>query len=266
MTIRMSSALLGASSLDSSSSFVEIDSDNTTSRSSSHDALDDEATSTTNTVDNVHLRSRTSHSDVDDVPNVNGVNNCGMDSSDDVDTKPNVSDFMATSEHFLKNNFVAMGGGGRGLSVHHPHHPHHHHSYPGLSAALQSYHQQHHHHHASLPTVSPSIGSVGVSGSASSRSIGVLFSGSSIGSHHGGGHHPGPAKPPFMQLYKSLFANAVLQNPDKMSSAGFARNVLFTCSGGGGGSERSPPESDGEVDEKGSLVDEVRKVDLQISY
>lgn len=248
MTIRMSSAVLGASSLDSSSSFVEIDSDNdnATSRSSSHD--DDPRN--TNTADIVHLRSQTSHS-VDDVPTVNETNNCGVDSSDDVDTKPNVSDFMTQSEHFLKNNFVTMGNG---LGGHvHPHH--HHHAYPGLSAALQSYHQQQHHsHNTAHSTVSSSIAPVGIS----CRPGGVSFGGgtSSGNHHHGSGNHSRPtsAKPPFMQLYKSLFANAVLQNPDKMSSAGFARNVLFTC---GGGAERSPPESDGEVDEKGSLADEV---------
>lgn len=70
-------------------------------------------------------------------------------------------------------------------------------------------------------------------------------------------HHSGVnnnSKSPFLlpaQLYKSLFASAVLQNPDKMNSVQpFPRNLLFSCS------EKSP-NSDGEVDEKCSLVDEV---------
>lgn len=242
MTIRMSSALLGSSSLDSSSSFVEIDSDNTTSRSSSHEALDEDRPRTNNNVANV--------------PSVIAVNSCGgVDSSDDIDTKPNVSEFMAQSGHFLKNNFAAMGGG---LGSHPHSHHHHHHSYPGLSAALQSYHQHHQQQTSQSAVSSSSITSPGVGGGPSIRSVGMPFGGPTSGSHGGHHGHAGPAKPPFMQLYKSLFANAVLQNPDKMSSTGFARNVLFTC---GSGSERSPPDSDGEVDEKGSLADEVGKME-----
>lgn len=52
--------------------------------------------------------------------------------------------------------------------------------------------------------------------------------------HH---HHP-------VQLYKSLFANAVLQNPDKMCSHPFPRNLLFSYS------EKSPNSSDFEADDK----------------
>lgn len=71
-------------------------------------------------------------------------------------------------------------------------------------------------------------------------------------SHHSGVNNN--SKSPFLlpaQLYKSLFASAVLQNPDKMNSVQpFPRNLLFSCA------EKSP-NSDGEVDEKCSLVDEV---------
>lgn len=61
-------------------------------------------------------------------------------------------------------------------------------------------------------------------------------------------------KSPFLlpaQLYKSLFANAVLQNPEKMCSHPFPRNLLFSYA------DKSP-NSDFETDDKNSLADEVR--------
>lgn len=65
------------------------------------------------------------------------------------------------------------------------------------------------------------------------------------------------------QLYKSLFANAVLQNPDKLngsnSSSGggtsvqpFPRNLLFSCA------EKSPNSDDNELEEKCSIGEEVK--------
>lgn len=239
MTIRMSSALLGASSLDSSSSFVEIDSDNTTSRSSSHEPLDDEP---------LGVIRRNNGAPCDD-RSEGDVHGGTAGDSDDVDTKPNVSDFMAQSEQFLKNNFAAMGGLGLGPH-HHQHHHHHHHHHAGLSAALHGYH--HHHHPAAMPPLPVGAGG---GGEGSTRNTLGPFG----GSHHigggGGSSSSGTSKPPFMlpaQLYKSLFANAVLHNPDKMSAAAsFPRNLLFSCA------EKSPAESDGEVDDKASLLDEV---------
>lgn len=62
-------------------------------------------------------------------------------------------------------------------------------------------------------------------------------------------------KSPFLlpaQLYKSLFANAVLQNSDKMCSHPFPRNLLFSYV------EKSPTSaSDFDAEEKNSVVDEV---------
>lgn len=245
----MSSALLGASSLDSSSSFVEIDSDNTTSRSSSHEALDDETLGVIRHHNNGPARD-------DDRSEGGDVHSGAAGDSDDVDTKPNVSDFMAHSEQFLKNNFAAMGGLSGLGAHHHQHHHHHHHHHAGLSAALHGYH--HHHHPASMPPM-PGGGAGGGGGEGGSRGGSAM--GPFGGSHHsgGGGNGGGSAsKPSFMlpaQLYKSLFANAVLHNPDKMSAAataaGFPRNLLFSCA------DKSPVESDGEVDDKASLLEEV---------
>lgn len=71
--------------------------------------------------------------------------------------------------------------------------------------------------------------------------------------YHAHNHHNN-SKSPFLlpaQLYKSLFANAVLQqNPDKMCSHPFPRNLLFSYA------EKSP-NSDFEADENKSLGDEV---------
>lgn len=80
-------------------------------------------------------------------------------------------------------------------------------------------------------------------------------------SHHSGVNNN--SKSPFLlpaQLYKSLFASAVLQNPDKMNSVQpFPRNLLFSCS------EKSP-NSDGEVEEKCSLADEVNNCLFVLKY
>lgn len=61
-------------------------------------------------------------------------------------------------------------------------------------------------------------------------------------------------KSPFLlpaQLYKSLFANAVLQNSEKMCSHPFPRNLLFSYA------EKSPASSDFDAEDKNSLADEV---------
>lgn len=53
------------------------------------------------------------------------------------------------------------------------------------------------------------------------------------------------------QLYKSLFANAVLHSPDKMCSHPFPRNLLFSYS------DKSPNSPDYENDEKPTINAEV---------
>lgn len=53
------------------------------------------------------------------------------------------------------------------------------------------------------------------------------------------------------QLYKSLFANAVLHNPDKMCSRPFPRNLLFSYS------DKSPNSPEFEHEEKHSVAEEV---------
>lgn len=66
-------------------------------------------------------------------------------------------------------------------------------------------------------------------------------------------HNHNNSKSPFLlpaQLYKSLFANAVLQNPDKLCSHPFPRNLLFSYS------DKSP-YSDFDTDDKNSLAEEV---------
>lgn len=64
------------------------------------------------------------------------------------------------------------------------------------------------------------------------------------------------------QLYKSLFASAVLQNPDKLNNGNgssssvqpFPRNLLFSCA------EKSPNSDDNELEEKCSIGDEVKNL------
>lgn len=63
-------------------------------------------------------------------------------------------------------------------------------------------------------------------------------------------------KSPFLlpaQLYKSLFASAVLQKPEKSNTPPFPRNLLFSCA------DKSPNSDDNEDDEKKTKSpDEVR--------
>lgn len=175
-------ANIATGSIDSSSSFVEIDSENT---SSSHEPMDEE----------------------------------------ELDTKPNITPY---SEQFLKANFSAMGG----ISI-----PHH-----GLSAAFHGYHHHHHQHHSHHHHHMNNHSYANNNNNNSNNNNNNSSSGGSS------------SKTPFMlpaQLYKSLFASAVLQNPDKITAPPFPRNLLFSCS------EKSPNSSDAEVDEKSSLAEEV---------
>lgn len=89
--------------------------------------------------------------------------------------------------------------------------------------------------------------------SATMGGITVPNHGLSAAFHGYHAHNHNNNKSPFLlpaQLYKSLFANAVLQNPDKMCSHPFPRNLLFSYS------EKSP-NSDFDADDKNSVVEEV---------
>lgn len=116
---------------------------------------------------------------------------------------------------------AAMGG----LSL-----PHH-----GLAAAIQSHgHANAANHHLHY---SPGVGKGGE-----------------------GGHAPNTnydsCKSPFLlpaQLYKSLFANAVLQSSDKICSHPFPRNLLFSYA------EKSPASPEFDAEDKGSVADEVSR-------
>lgn len=235
----------GAGSIDSSNSFVEIDSDNSSSsrgigvRDGGRQSVDAAAS----VADNVQL---------------SGVGGGGGDEDDDdddddvVDTKPNISTFSMASEQFLKNNFG-------GISI--PHHHHHHH---GLTAALHGYHQHHHHHHHSQQQQQTSTHHQQHQHHSQHNSHPhhhhhhQQSNHSNIGSG-GSGVGGGGGKSPFMlpaQLYKSLFASAVLQqNSDKLNGPPtFPRNLLFSCA------EKSlAGDSDGDVEDKCSVNgDEVR--------
>ena len=161
------------------------------------------------------------------------------DEEEEIDTKPNFNHLLSpvtsahaaasVSEQFLKNNFTAMGG----ISI-----PHH-----GLSAAFHGYHSSsssshyhpsHHHHQSS--------------------------SSSNNNNHHNNStnnnHHNSSSRktPPFLlpaQLYKSLFASAVLQNPDKLNATPFPRNLLFSCS------EKSPTSSENGIGSGGGVGNDI---------
>lgn len=117
------------------------------------------------------------------------------------------------------------------------------------TAFSSAQHGHHHHHHYSSSTTS--------SNGATNQHANATISASS---------HTPPAnsstnKPsPFLlpaQLYKSLFANAVLHNPDKIgcSPHPFPRNLLFSYS------DRSPNSPDNfDNDEKPTISTEVRNV------
>lgn len=166
-----------------------------------------------------------------------------------------VNSIARAKEHHT-NATINMGG----ITI-----PHH-----GLTAAFHGYHS----HAAAVHSSGSSGGSGGGSGVASSGSSSTHNISSN--QHHFHYHNSGngivnnvhntsssssnnntnnntndTCKSPFLlpaQLYKSLFANAVLQNPDKMCSHPFPRNLLFSYS------EKSPNSSDFEADDKSAAT------------
>ncbi|XP_055676687.1 zinc finger protein rotund-like isoform X3 [Lutzomyia longipalpis] len=125
----------------------------------------------------------------------------------------------ATNSQFSPTSVVtSFSSAVAGISLTHP---------AELSAALHGYH---HHHHSGGPAVA--AGPPGVP------------CGSTLDASNNN-------KPPFLlpaQLYKSLFASAVLQkapNADAFNGQPFPRNLLFSCS------EKSP-SSDRDTDDKAS--------------
>lgn len=70
-------------------------------------------------------------------------------------------------------------------------------------------------------------------------------------------------KSPFLlpaQLYKSLFASAMLQQKSSSDKNHFSRNFLFSSG------EKSPSSDIDEIDEKSSIVEEVGILFLKLSY
>lgn len=129
---------------------------------------------------------------------------------------------------------------------HHLHRPHY---------QLNEHHHQQQQQQSQLRLSENESASAAASAFASSAmgGISVPNHGLSAAFHGYHAHNHNNNKSPFLlpaQLYKSLFANAVLQNPDKMCSHPFPRNLLFSYS------EKSP-NSDFETDDKNSLADEV---------
>lgn len=170
-----------------------------------------------------------------------------------------VNSIARAKEHH--SNAINMGG----ITI-----PHH-----GLTAAFHGYHS-----HAAVAHSGGSGVGVGSTGSSSTHNIssnqhhfhynnngngnGIINNGhntSSSSSNNTNNHTNDTCKSPFLlpaQLYKSLFANAVLQNPDKMGSHPFPRNLLFSYS------EKSPNSSDFETDEKSAATatDEVCSIHM----
>ncbi|XP_059621197.1 uncharacterized protein LOC132264881 [Phlebotomus argentipes] len=123
----------------------------------------------------------------------------------------------ATNSQFSPASVVTSFGSVAGISLTHP---------ADLSAAFHGYH----HHHGGGPVAAPASG---------------VACGSSLDASNNN-------KPPFLlpaQLYKSLFASAVLQkapnSTDAFNGQPFPRNLLFSCS------EKSPG-SDRDTDDKAS--------------
>lgn len=144
--------------------------------------------------------------------------------------------------------------------------PHH-----GLSAAFYGYHShasqisneclqsmgsgsisptQHGHHHYSPNTTSSNgTGTVTQPGNGSISSNSTTAPNATNNSSFNANKSS-----PFLlpaQLYKSLFANAVLHSPDKMCSHPFPRNLLFSYS------DKSPNSPEFENDEKPTISAEV---------
>lgn len=161
--------------------------------------------------------------------------------------------------HFRKENFGKTMGG---LSI-----PNH-----GLSAAFHGYHSHnsvlnHANHHTNnnsnssnshLNGTNTSINNNIHHHSNNNNNHNNNNVNSFMNSHHSSNNSSNHVntKSPFLlpaQLYKSLFANAVLQAPDKMCSHPFPRNLLFSYSS----DNKSPNSPDYETEDKSSLVDEV---------
>lgn len=146
---------------------------------------------------------------------------------DATEFKPNIIE----TEHRIRSKHITMGG----ISI-----PHH-----GLAAAIQSHGSanvsnavNHHLHYSSL---------------GNGKTPNELSANSGIQSHATNNNYDS-CKSPFLlpaQLYKSLFANAVLQSSDKICSHPFPRNLLFSYA------EKSPASSDFDAEDKNSIVDEV---------
>lgn len=112
-----------------------------------------------------------------------------------------------------------------------------------------SHHHHHHHHHFPSSSTTSSNGTLNqqgnVSTSANSSTTNTTNNNTSFNANKSS---------PFLlpaQLYKSLFANAVLHSPDKMCSHPFPRNLLFSYS------DKSPNSPDFEHDEKPTITTEV---------
>lgn len=159
-----------------------------------------------------------------------------------------------TSSNYRKEYSSAMGG----LSI-----PHH-----GLSAAFYGYHSHTSQSMAgeSLTTTTTNSTSAHHFSSASStnhpasNSANCTIEGSSTNAptnNPQSSQFNSSKSSPFLlpaQLYKSLFANAVLHNPDR--SHPFPRNLLFSYS------DKSPNSPDFDSEEKHSIGDEVSWVRL----
>lgn len=127
----------------------------------------------------------------------------------------------------------------------------------GNLSPVQHHGHHHHHHHHHHPSYSPTSGSNGtVSQQGNASTITNLSSSSSHATANAlnNSSFNSSKSSPFLlpaQLYKSLFANAVLHSPDKMCSHPFPRNLLFSYS------DKSPNSPDFDNDEKPSITSEV---------
>lgn len=127
-----------------------------------------------------------------------------------------------------------------------------------LTVAHSQHGNHHHHHHYSSSTTSSNgttnhHGNPTISPGSHTPPTNCTTSSSSAGHNSFNSNKPSPFLLP-AQLYKSLFANAVLHNPDKIgcSPHPFPRNLLFSYS------DRSPNSPDYDNDEKPTISTEVR--------
>lgn len=121
-----------------------------------------------------------------------------------------------------------------------------------ISPVEHGHHHHHHQHHHYSPNTTSSNGTT-VSQQANATASASGNAGSSSTSHinnnaNFNSNKSSPFLLPAAQLYKSLFANAVLHSPDKMCSHPFPRNLLFSYS------DKSPNSPDFENDEKPTIT------------